>query len=202
MKLYYSPGVCSLSPHIVAREAGIDLELVKVNIETHRTDDGRDYFAINSRGQVPLLELDDGTKVREGSAIVQYLADQSPHAQLAPSSGTIDRVRLQEWLSFIATELHKQFYWLFHAAPEETRKAQRAKIERVLRELDTHFEANQHLLGRPFSVADAYCFVVLRWCAHVKIDLAPFSALRRYIEGVASRRHVREALAYEGLTGP
>jgi glutathione S-transferase len=201
MKLYYSPGVCSLSPHIVAREAGIDLHLVKVNIETHRTEDGRDYFAINPRGQVPLLELDDGTKVREGAAIVQYLADQSPHAQLAPPSGTMDRVRLQEWLSFIATEFHKQFYWLFHAAPEETRQAQRTKIQRVLSELDSHLEANQHLLGRAFTAADAYCFVILRWCAHVKIDLAPFAALRRYIDRIASRPHVREALACEGLTG-
>jgi glutathione S-transferase len=132
MKLYYSPGVCSLSPHIVAREADIQLDLVKVDLKTHKTVDGADYYGINPRGHVPALELDNGTLLREGAAIVQFLADRAPASRLAPPPGTFERVQLQEWLSYIGTELHKQFYWLFHPAPEETRQAQRAKIAKAL----------------------------------------------------------------------
>ena len=137
MKLYYSPGACSLSPHIVAREAGVDLQLVRVDLKTHETEHGDDYYAINPHGYVPLLELADGTRLREGPVISQFLADQVPDRKLVPPAGTMGRVRLQEWLTYIGTELHKQFYWLFHPAPAETQQAQREKIAKGLAQLES-----------------------------------------------------------------
>lgn len=199
MKLYYSPGVCSLSPHIVAREAGIALDLVKVNLKTHKTEDGTDYYRINPRGQVPALELENGALLREGAAIVQFLADRAPTAGLAPEPGTMERVRLQEWLSYIGTELHKQFYWLFHAAPAETEQAQREKIANGLSQLDQHLAQNDYLLGARFSVADAYAFTVVNWCNLVRIDLKPYANLQRFMGRVSDRPKVQEALKAEGL---
>ena len=199
MKLYYSPGVCSLSPHIVAREAGISLDLVKVDLKTHKTADGGDYYRINPRGHVPALELDNGTLLREGSAIVQFLADRAPAARLAPAPGTFERVQLQEWLSYISTELHKQFYWLFHPAPEETRQAQRAKIAKALEQLDERLSQGDYLMGIRFSVADAYAFTVVNWCSMVKIDLAPYPRVQRFMARVSDRPKVQEALRAEGL---
>lgn len=199
MKLYYSPGACSLSPHIVAREAGIPLDLVKVDLQTHKTADGADYYRINPRGHVPALELENGTLLREGAAIVQFLADRAPAARLAPPPGTFERVQLQEWLSYIATELHKQFYWLFHPAPEETRQAQRAKLAKAFEQLDQRLVRNSYLLGSQFSVADAYAFTVVNWCSMVKIDLAPYPNVQRFIARVQDRPKVQEALKAEGL---
>jgi len=199
MKLYYSPGVCSLSPHIVAREVGLALQLVKVDLKEHRTEDGSDYYQVNPRGYVPLLELADGTRLREGPAIVQYLADLAPERALAPRAGTIERVRLQEWLTYISSELHKQFYWLFHPAPAETIEAQRQKVLKALAHLDEHLAVNDFLMGATFTVADAYAFTVVNWCNFVKIDLAPYPNLQRYMERVANRPRVREALKAEGL---
>jgi glutathione S-transferase len=199
MKLYYSPGACSLSPHIVAREAGIALDLVKVDLQTHKTADGADYYLINPRGQVPALELENGTLLREGVAIVQFLADRAPAARLAPPPGTFERVQLQEWLSYIGTELHKQFHWLFHPAPEETRQAQRAKLAKAFEQLDQRLARNDYLLGNQFSVADAYAFTVVNWCSMVKIDLAPYPNVQRFMARVKDRPKVQEALQAEGL---
>ena len=199
MKLYYSPGACSLSPHIVAREAGIALDLVKVDLQTHKTADGADYYRINPRGQVPALELEHGTLLREGVAIVQFLADRAPAARLAPPPGTFERVQLQEWLSYIGTELHKQFHWLFHPAPEETRQAQRAKLAKAFEQLDQRLAKNDYLLGSQFSVADAYAFTVVNWCSMVKIDLAPYPNVQRFMARVKDRPKVQEALQAEGL---
>lgn len=199
MKLYYSPGACSLSPHIVAREADIAIELVKVDLQTHRTADGTDYYRINARGQVPALELDNGTLLREGAAIVQFLADRAPAARLAPAPGTFERVQLQEWLSYIGTELHKQFNWLFHPAPEETRQAQRGKIAKALEQLDQRLSLNEYLMGSRFSIADAYAFTVVNWCSTVKIDLAPYPRVQRFMARVSDRPKVQEALEAEGL---
>lgn len=199
MKLYYSPGACSLSPHIVAREAGLPFTLVKVDTDTHVTEDGRDFYQINPLGYVPVLELDDGALVREGPAIVQYLADLAPKTQLAPASGNLDRVRLQEWLTFIGTELHKQFYWLFHQAPDETRDAQREKVLKGLGELDRALGKHPFLTGDRFTVADAYAFTVVNWCNFVSIDLKPYRNLHDFMTRVAGRPKVREALKAEGL---
>ncbi len=200
MKLYYSPGACSLSPHIVAREAGVALDLAKVDLKTHKTEDGKDYYAINPRGYVPALQLDDGTLLREGPAIVQFLADKAPATGLAPAAGTMDRVHVQEWLTFIGTELHKSFAWLFHPnSPEETKKIAREKIATRFSELDKHLGARPYLMGDRFTVADAYAFTVVNWANFVKIDLAPYPNLSAYMKRVASRPKVQEALKAEGL---
>ncbi len=198
MKLYYSPGTCSLSPHIVAREAGFNPQLIKVDLATHKTEHGDDYHAVNPRGQVPLLELADGTRLREGPVIVQYLADQVPDRNLAPAGG-MARLRLQEWLAYISTELHKQFYWLFHPAPAETQQAQRHKIGKSLAQFEQHLASSTYLLGAQFTVADAYAFTVIGWCKHVGIDLQPYPKLCAYLTRVADRPKVQEALRAEGL---
>jgi glutathione S-transferase len=200
MKLYYSPGACSLSPHIVMREAGIPVQLVKVDLQSKKTEEGADFRTINSKGYVPALELPDGQRLTEGPAIVQYLADQAPARGLLPAGGTIERYRVQEWLNFISTELHKQFSPLFDPASEPTLKAR--QVER----LGTRFEwitkqlgSRDYLMGSAFSVADAYLFTVLSWTGHVGIDLAKWPVLAAYTARVAARPQVREALKAEGL---
>lgn len=203
MKLYYSPGACSLSPHIVAREAGLPIELVKVDLKAHRTEDGRDYYRINPRGYVPALELDDGTLLREGPAIVQYLADQVPDAGLAPPAGTLERVRLQEWLTYIGTEVHKMFGWLFNPkAPDDAKTIVREKIASRFADIDQHLAGNAYLMGARMSVADAYLFVTLNWARLFKIDLAPYPHLAAYHARVGQRPKVQEALRAEGLVKP
>lgn len=199
MKLYYSPGACSLSPHIVAREAGIPLELVKVDLAKHKTEKGGDYYAINPRGYVPLLELDDGARLLEGQVLVQFLADKAPASGLLPPAGTMERVRVQEWLAHIATELHKQFHWLFHGGPPEIQKAQREKIAERLSELNRHLASRPYLAGERFTVADAYAFTIINWCGNVNIDLAPYPNLNAFMARVAARPKVQEALKAEGL---
>ena len=200
MKLYYSPGACSLSPHIVSREAGIPVELVKVDLKAHKTADGKDYYAINPRGYVPALELDDGTLLREGPALVQFLADQAPATGLAPAAGTMERVHLQEWLTFIGTELHKTFSWLFNPnAPEEAKNIARDKIAARLADVDGHLASRPYLLGEHFTVADAYAFVVINWSGRMGIDLKPFPRVSAFLARVAARPKVREALIAEGL---
>jgi glutathione S-transferase len=200
MKLYYSPGACSLSPHIVMREAGIPVQLVKVDLQTKKTEDGADFRTINSKGYVPALELPDGQRLTEGPAIVQYLADQAPTRGLLPAGGTVERYRVQEWLNFISTELHKQFSPLFDPASEPTLKARQAE------RLGTRFDwltkqlgSRDYLMGNAFTVADAYLFTVLSWTGHVGIDLAKWPVLAAYSARVAGRPQVREALKAEGL---
>ncbi|MBV8209165.1 MAG: glutathione transferase GstA [Burkholderiaceae bacterium] len=200
MKLYYSPGACSLSPHIVMREAGIPVQLVKVDLQAKKTEDGADFKPINSKGYVPTIELPDGQRLTEGSAIVQYLADQAPARGLAPAGGTIERYRLQEWLNFISTELHKQFTPLFGSACESTLRA------RQLEKIDGRFDwvtkqlgNRDYLMGSAFTVADAYLFTILTWCGGVGIDLAKWPTLQAYKRRVEQRPAVREALKAEGL---
>jgi len=198
LKLYYHPGFCSLAPHIVAREAGVPVDLVEVDLASGRTKLGTDYAKINARGYVPALELDDGTVLTEGPALMQYLSELAPDRGLTPT-GMLDRIALQSWLTFIGTELHKQFYWLFHPAPRETETAQRRKIDRRLAELEAHLMSRQFLVADRFSIADAYAFTVLRWCSLVKIDLAAFPHVVAYVQRIADRPKVREALAAEGI---
>ena len=199
MKLYFSPGACSLAPHIVAREAGIPIELVEVDLATHKLRDGRDYYAINPRGYVPALELDDGAVLTEVAALVQYLADLKPDADLAPRAGTFERVQLQSWLTFISSELHKQFSpWLWHAdTAESTVLAIRQKIATRFAELDRTLAAQPYLMGKRFSVADAYAFAIVSWAHFMKMDLGAYPALGDYLARIAARPKVKEALAAE-----
>lgn len=199
MKLYYSPMACSLSPHIVLREAGLDFELVRVDLKTHTlAADGSDYQKINPKGYVPYLELDDGQYLSEGPAIVQYLADRAPEKKLAPPNGTMARYRLQEWLAFINSELHKGFSPLFKpGVSDEAKAAARAQLAHRLDYVASQLAGRSFLLGDEFSVADAYLFVVLNWGQWVGIDLATWPALADYHARIGSRAAVQAALAAE-----
>jgi glutathione S-transferase len=197
MKLYYAPGACSLSPHIVAREAGLAVELEKVDLRSHQTTGGGDFYAVNPKGYVPVLELDDGRRLTEGAAIVQYLADQTASRGLAPEAGTFERYQLQEWLSFIGNEIHKQFGPLFKPdTPEATRTANLAKIAERLAWVAKDLGDRAYLMGETFTVADAYLFVMLRW-AKGKQQLGP--VLDAYFDRVSKRPAVQTALREEEL---
>lgn len=202
MKLYYAPGACSLSPHIVAREAGIDIELEKVDLRTKKTETGKDYRTVNPKGYVPALELDDGRVLTEGPAIVQYLADLAPTSGLAPPNGTFERYRLQEILTFINSEIHKTFGPLFN--PQITPEAKEQVLERLRSRfafLDQTLADKQFLLGAQFTAADAYLFVMLRWCDNMKVDISSLERLKALQQRVASRPAVQAALEAEGLLG-
>jgi glutathione S-transferase len=200
MKLYYAPGACSLSPDIVLKELGLPHEMVKVSTKTKKMEDGGDYLQVNAKGYVPTLELDDGERLTEGPAIVQYLADQVPAAKLAPANGTMERYRLQEWLNFITSELHKQFSPLFYpTTPDEVKEAQRARIAGRYNWLSQKLEGKDYLMGDRFTVADAYLFTILRWSNPSGIDLAKWPVLAQYVARVAARPKVQAALKAEGL---
>ncbi len=201
MKLYYAPAACSLAAHIVAREAALPLELVKVDLARHTLDDGSDFHAINPRGYVPVLELDDGTRLTEVAAIVQFLADLAPAARLAPPAGSLGRVQLQSWLTFVSSELHKAFSpWLWHReTAESTRRSVNERLARHFAELDRLFGRQAWLTGDRFSVADAYAFAIVNWANFGLFDLKPYPALSAYLARVAARPAVQAALAAEGL---
>ncbi len=200
MKLYYSPGACSLSPHIVAREAGIALDLQKVDLKTKHMEGGGDYGKVNPKGYVPALQLDDGQLLTEGPAIVQYLADRKPEAQLAPRAGTVERYKLQEWLNFITSEIHKSYSPLFNPkAGEEWTKAARDNLGRRFDYVTQQMGSRQHLMGERFTVADAYLFTVLNWSQWTGIDLGRWPALKDYVARIAARPKVQETLKAEGL---
>ncbi|HEY4343770.1 MAG TPA: glutathione transferase GstA [Parvibaculum sp.] len=200
MKLYYSPGACSLSPHIVASEAGIAIELEKVNLAERKTESGKDYMAINPKGYVPALALDDGSILTEGPAIVQYLAAQKPAAQLAPAANSIEHYRLQEWLAFIGTELHKSFGPLFNkASSEDAKTAAKANLAKRIGYLNDRLASLKYLMGETFSVADAYAFTILNWTNFTGIDLKPYPNVAAYMGRVGARPKVQDALRAEGL---
>jgi glutathione S-transferase len=200
MKLYYSSGACSLSPHIVARELGIPVELQKVNTKDKTIEGGGDYWKVNGRGYVPALELDNGEILTEGPAIVQYLADQKPDAGLAPKSGTFERYRLQEWLNFLTSEVHKQFSPLFKPnTPDDYKKIARENIATRFDWLDKQLAGKEYLMGRQFTVADAYAFVLIGWSKFQGIDLARWPNLAAYHKRVGARPNVQAALQAEGL---
>jgi glutathione S-transferase len=199
MQLYYTPGACSLSPHIVAREAGIPVRLEKVDLKTHRTANGEDYYTINPKGYVPALKLDDGNTLTEGPAIVQYLADQKPGSGLAPPNGTFARYKLQEWLTFINGEIHKPFGALFSNPSDTVRKEAVEKINKRFAWMEKEFGDKPFLTGDAFTVADAYFFVMLTWAHHHRIDLTPYPKLQAYFARVKSRPKVLEAMKEEGL---
>jgi glutathione S-transferase len=200
MKLYFSPGACSLSPHIALMEAGLACESVLVDLKTHKLADGTDYYTISPKGYVPLLELDNGERLSEGPAIVQYIADQAPAKNLAPANGTMARYRLQEALNFIGTELHKGIGGLFNPAmPEEAKALMRARGLMRLQWVNEQLEGRQYLMGDAFTVADAYLFTVANWTAHVGIDRSALTNLAAYMARVAARPAVQAAMKAEGL---
>jgi len=201
MKLYYATNTCSLAPHIVAAEAGIALELERVDLRTHRTEKGADYREISLLGYVPALRLDDGEILTEGVAIVQYLADRAPESALAPRPGTFERVRLQEWLNFIASELHKTFSpWLFHPeVGDPAQKYAKARLSDRFAFIERRLGDSPYLMGNKFTVADAYCFTIVGWSKFVGIDLAPYPRLASYIDRIAARPRVHEAMQAEGM---
>jgi glutathione S-transferase len=202
MKLYYAPGSCALSPHIVALEAGVPIELDRVDFATRKTASGDDLNKVNPKGYVPALRLDNGEVLTEGPAIVQYLADRNPGAGLAPAAGTLERYRLQEWLNFIGTELHKNFSPLFKPdTPDDYKPVAIRNIVARLGTVDQHLSDHKYLLGNAFTAADAYLFTVTNWTQHVGIDLTPFASLRAYRERIAARPHVQAAMKAEGLLG-
>jgi glutathione S-transferase len=200
MKLYYSPGACSLSPHIVLRESGLPFTPVLASTKTHQLADGTDYYTINPKGYVPLLELDNGERLSEGPAIVQYIADQVPDKKLAPPAGTMARYRLMEWLNFTTSELHKSFSPLFNKDfPEDGKAIYRKKVSDRLAWVDGQLAGKQYLMGDTFSVADAYLFTVAGWGQYVGVDIKPLANLSAYAARVAARPAVQEAMTVEGL---
>jgi glutathione S-transferase len=200
MKLYYSPGACSLSPHIVARELGLPVQMQRIDNKAKTIDGGGDYWQVNGKGYVPALQLDNGEVLTEGPAIVQYLADQKPEAGLAPKAGTLERYRLQEWLNFITSEIHKQFSPLFRpTTPEDYKPVAKEYLAKRFAWLDQQLAGKDYLMGKQFTVADAYLFTVLRWSIPMKMDLSPWPNLAAYLQRVGKRPKVKEAMQEEGL---
>ncbi len=200
MKLYYSPGACSLSPHIVLNEGGFTYDTERVDLATGTTETGADYKTINPNGYVPALRLEDGQVLTEGPTIVQYLADRVPEKRLAPPAGTMERYRLMEWLNFISTELHKGFGALFNPkAPEDWKDIVRAQLIRRIEYASQRLEGKTYIMGDDFTVADAYLFTVLGWGKYVEIEISPWPTLTAYLGRVAARPAVQAALKAEGL---
>ena len=200
MKLYYSPGACSLSPHIALHEAGLAFTPVLASTKSHKLQDGSDYYEINPLGYVPLLELDDGTLLREGPVIVQYIADQVPLKMLAPVNGSLQRYRLQEWLTFIGTEIHKGFSPLFKpTTPEDYKPIVRDSLLQRLQWVDSQLAEKQYVMGDQFTVADGYLFTVTNWAKPTNVDISGLANLAAYRERVAARPAVQAAMKAEGL---
>jgi glutathione S-transferase len=200
MKLYYSPGAGSLSPHIIACEAEFPIALVKVDLQSKQTETGEDFRQQNPNGYVPLLILDNGNRLTEGPAIVQYLADQAPDKKLIPPAGTFERYQLQQWLNFISTEIHKSFSPLFNPVAPEA--AKQLAIDILMTRLETvadQLSSQPFLLGENFSVADAYLFVTLNWGQYVNVDISRWPALVRYVDKISKRPAVQKAMKEEGL---
>ena len=200
MKLYFAPGACSLSPHIVLEEAGLAIETEQVNNQEKKTKSGKDYWTVNPKGQVPALQLDSGEMLTEGPVIVQYLADQKPASGLVPPAGSIERYRVQEWLNFITSELHKSFGPIFRpTTPDAYKTISKENLGKRFDWLDKQLAGKQHLMGDKFTVADAYLFTVLRWSPRVEIDISKWSNLKAYVDRVAARPKVQAAMKAEGL---
>jgi len=200
MQLYFSPGACSLASHITLREAGLNVDLKRADTKTKKLEDGSDYFAVNSKGAVPALRLDNGQVLTEGPVILQYLADQKPESHLLPKAGTLERYRVQEWLNYITSEVHKTFSPLFNPASNDAVKAYAVQnVEKRFDWIDKQLAGKQYLTGDTFTVADAYLFVVANWSNFVGIDLGRWPALQAFQARVAARPKVQEALDAEGL---
>ena len=201
MKLYIKPGACSLSPHIVLREAGVDFDLEQVDLATKKTETGADFRAVNPKGYVPALELDDGAVLTEGAAIVQFIADIHPEAGLAPPAGTLERARVQEHLNFVAAELHKSFSPLFSpASSDDAKETARAKVRQRLDDVERMLaDGRPYLTGETFTVADAYLFTIASWARPTGIGLDDWPHVAAFVERVGAREAVQAALRAEGL---
>jgi len=200
LKLYYSPGACSLSSHIVLEESGLPYTTVQVNLKTHQVQDGTDFHAINPLGYVPVLELADGSRLREGPVISQYVADQVPQKNLVPANGTLARYRLQEWLTFISTELHKNCGPLFNpATPDAFKAITRDRLLTRLKWIDGELQGKHYLMGDTFTVADAYLFTVTSWAKPLALDISALSGLNALYARVGARPAAQAALKAEGL---
>jgi glutathione S-transferase len=200
MKLYYSPGACSLSPHIALHEAGLAHELVKVDLKEKKTETGEDFAKINPKGQVPALMLDSGELLTEGPVIVQVIADKAAGKNLAPANGTDERYKMQEWLNFTTSELHKNFSPLFNPAiPDEVKKFFADRIMGKFKYTDSQLAGRDYLMGKQFTVADGYLFVMTAWADRMKLDLSGLPNLMAFKARVAARPNVQAALKMEGL---
>lgn len=200
MKLFYSPGACSLAPHIALREAGLPFDLVLASTKTKKLADGSDFLALNPKGQVPLLALDNGELLSEGPVIQQYIADQAPASGLVPPAGTMARYRVLEWLNFITSELHKGFSPLFNpAVPAEAKPVFAARVKDRLAWVDTQLAGRDYLSGDAFTIADSYLFVVSNWTAPTGIDISDLANLAAFRARVSARPAVQAAMQAEGL---
>lgn len=203
MKLYFAPNACSLAPHIILREMGLPFSLIRVNNQSKRTADGQDFYAINPKGYVAALQLEDGSVLTEGTAILQYLADRKPEAGLAPANGTFERAQLQAQLNFISSELHAGMSPLFSSEiPQSVKAVLRGKLARRLAYMEQWLAKSGWAFGEGFTVADAYLFTVMGWSEHLEIDLQPFPAVRRHREQIGARPAVRDALRAEAEAPP
>lgn len=200
MKLFFSPGACSLAPHIVLREAQLEFDLEKVDLNTKRTDAGADFLTISDKGAVPALELDNGELLTEGAVIMQYIADQRPESALLAGPGTFARVRVQEWLNFISSEMHKEFKPLFKPdSHEQCKLSAREQLAKRFAYVEGRLDGREFLMEQQFTVADAYCFNILSWTRYVRMSLEQYPNLQAYMHRVAARPAVRAALVAEGL---
>lgn len=200
LKLYYVPGTCALCPHIVLHEAGVSFTTEKVNPKDKTTESGQDYNAINPKGYVPALVMNNGQLLTEVAVIVQYIADLVPDKKLASLAGTMDRYHLQEWLNFISSEIHKGFSPLFNPrVPEEAKTVFKERLAGRLNIAAKALEGKDYLMGKTFTVADAYLYTVLRWSPRMNVDLSPWPVLQAYLERIAARPAVKTAMAEEGL---
>jgi glutathione S-transferase len=200
MKLYFSPGACSLAPHIVLRETGLPFELERVDTKTKVMESGQDFWQVNPKGMVPTLKLDNGELLTEGPAITQYIADQKPEAGLLPPVGNLARYRVLEWLNFIGTEIHKQFTPLFKPnTPEDYKAIAKENVTKAFKLVDGHLAGKPYLTGDTFTVADAYLFTVSNWARFHNIDIAQWPNFAAFQERVRARPAVQEALKAEGL---
>ena len=202
MKLYFSPAACSLAPHIALNELGLTYTAIKVDLATHKLADGTDYYTVNPKGYVPMLEIAPGEQLTEAAVILQYIADRKP-GTLAPAFGTMQRYRLMEWLNFIATEVHKQFAPLWYpTTPEATKEAQRKKLASRFDLVAKTLSKQPYLTGDTFTIADAYLFTVVNWSDTLKVDLSPWPALQQFQARVAARPKVQDAMNAEGVKAP
>jgi len=200
MKLYYSPGACSLASHIALYETGLPFETDQIIKTTKMTVGGENFMHLNPKGYVPAIKLKDGSVLTEGAAVLQYIADQKPDSGLAPKAGTMERYRLQEWLTFISSEIHKSYSPFFNKdASEDTKNIARNNLNRRLPHVEIQLANKPYLMGNRFTVADAYLFVVVNWSKHVGFDLGPFPKIQEYLARIGARPAVQAALKAEGL---
>lgn len=199
MKLYYAPGACSLAAHIVADEADLRLQLEKVDLKSHTTENGQDYYSVNPKGYVPAIQLDDGSMLTENIAVLSYLADKMAHKLHTPAPGAMEHYHLEEWLGFITSELHKSFAPLFHDAPDEAKREAKEKILQRLAYVDKQLADKDFLMVGRFTVADAYLYVMLTWAKKMKLDLSRYGNLTAFFALMSRRDSVKRALREEGL---